>query len=536
MSGYSIRQFKGVAPRNNPRLLADNQAQLAVNCIVPSGTLVPLKSNLAVMTLPKAGPIRTIHRFGQDISADNQYWFHWAEDVDVVRGPIADDTQERTYWTGQGVPKVADNSIALSGGTQYPTNSCTLGIPAPSDSPIVTVSGTAEPGALAETRIYVETFVSGWGEEGAPSGASNEVDVFLGQSANLVLSAVPTGAYNLTHRRIYRSVAGSSGTPFLFVDEIALSATTFSDTKLAADLGEQLPSLEFSMPPAGLSGLVSMPGGVMAGFVGRDLFFCEPYKPHAWPVAYSMTVAHKIVALGVYGSTLLVLTEGAPSIVSGSDPSNYVMDKVDVPQSCVSKRSVVDIGGGVAFASPDGLFLIGGGAARNLTESHFTRREWQAMKPDEISGYLLDSRYIGFNSVGGFILDLTTGDLVALDWTASAGRYDAVRDALFLVTGGNQLVKFDAGTASQAIVWRSKVFYSPVAIDIGVARVEASSYPVTLKVYAKGVLLHTAVVADEKAFRLPGGVSEKQWEFEVSGAFEIYNVAIAEFMSDMKNG
>lgn len=539
MSGFIIRQFSGISPKTNPRLLANNQAQVAVNCTVQSGTLVPLKTNLAVLTLPKTGTIRTIYRFGQDVESDAQYWFHWTEDVDVVRGPIFNDTQERTYWTGQGVPKITDNSIALSGGTQYPMNSYTLGIPAPADAPIAIVSGTGTTGAITETRLYVETFVSPWGEESAPSDASNAVDVIVGQSVGLTLASLPTGSYNLGSgalRRIYRSVAGTSGTPYLFVAELAIATTNYTDTKTADQLGEQLPSLTYAMPPAALSGLVAMPGGVMAGFVGRDLYFSEPYKPHSWPVNYSMTVDYEIVALGVFDTTLLVLTEGNPVLVSGSDPSNYTMVKADIPQACVSKRSVVDIGGGVAFASPDGLFMIGGGNSRNLTEAHFSRKEWQALRPSELSGYLIDGRYIGFNSTSGFILDLMTGDLETLDWTASAGFYDPIRDALFLVVNGRDLVKFDSGTSNSVTTWKTKEIYSPTAMNYSAGRVEASGYPVTFKAFADGVLKHTQTVLNDKPFRLPCGFRKKSWEFEVSGQFEIYSAGFAELMEELKNG
>ena len=536
MTGFVIRKFSGIAPRNNARLLADNQAQLANNCVVPSGVLRPLASNLSVMTLPKAGTIQTIHRFGQDVTADDQYWFHWAADVNVVRGMVYGDTQERTYWTGDGLPKVADNSIALSGGTQYPTNAYTLGVPDPATAPIATVGGTGAATALPETRLYVETFVTGWGEEGAPSSASNEVDVTIGQTVRLDLSQVPSGAFNLVSRRIYRSVPGTLGTPFLFVAEIPLATAEYIDSKTADALGEQLPSLTYSMPPAELTGLVAMPGGVMAGFVGRDLYFCEPYKPHAWPIAYSMTVDSEIVALGVFDTTLLVLTKSNPFIVSGSDPSGYSMVKADIPQACVSKRSVVDIGGGVAFASPDGLFIVGGGSSRNLTEAHFTRREWQATNPAGLSGYLVDGRYVGFLSTGGFVLDLVTGDLVTLDWTATAGVYDPIRDALFLVTDSNKLVKFDAGSSAQSFKWRSKAFYVPKPINLGVARVEASGYPVTFKAYADGVLKHTQTVTSPLPFRLPSGFVANQWEFEVSGQFDIYSAGFAEVMQELQNG
>ena len=65
MSGFVLRGFKGIVPRAAPRLLGDHQAQVAENCVVASGTLRPLRSNLAVMTLPKAGPIRTMPRRGR---------------------------------------------------------------------------------------------------------------------------------------------------------------------------------------------------------------------------------------------------------------------------------------------------------------------------------------------------------------------------------------------------------------------------------------------------------------------------------------
>ncbi len=70
---------------------------------------------------------------------ENGYWFHWTTDVDVVRSPIAADTNERTIYTGDSEPKVTNSDIATAGGgTDYPTNSYTLGIPQPTAIPRVT--------------------------------------------------------------------------------------------------------------------------------------------------------------------------------------------------------------------------------------------------------------------------------------------------------------------------------------------------------------------------------------------------------------
>lgn len=69
----------------------------------------------------------------------NGYWFHWTAIVNALKGPIAGDTTERTYYTGDGVPKVTDSTIATAGGgTDYPNNSYTLGIPAPAAAIVAT--------------------------------------------------------------------------------------------------------------------------------------------------------------------------------------------------------------------------------------------------------------------------------------------------------------------------------------------------------------------------------------------------------------
>ena len=538
MTGYAVRQFKGIAPRAEPRQLQDNQAQVALNCKLWHGSLRPLQANLFVGNLSKPGVIQTIHRFGHATPSDTQYWFHWASDVDVCRGQVFGDVQERTYYTDGTLPKVTDGTLALSGGgTDYPNASYTLGIPQPAAAATVALNGTGS--GIAETRVYAYTYVSAWGEEGKPAAASAPIDVLPGQTVDLsALSGAPTGAYNIVTKRIYRSVSGSFGTAYLFVAEIAVATTSYNDAVAADNLGEQLPSLVYSMPPATLKGLISLPNGMMAGFDGKDVYFCEPYKPHAWPLAYVMTVDYDVVALGVTDTTLVVLTKGFPYLMQGTHPDNMSMVKAEIPQACVSKRSVAFLGGAVVYASPDGMFAIGNGTI-NLTEQIFTRNEWRAFfKPDSIHGYVYDDKYIGFYNTGsvqgGFIIDPKRGDFTMLDWYATAGYYDPQRDALFLVVGG-LLVKFDEGVTYLTALWRSKVFYSPRPVNLGAIRVEAATYPVSVQVFADGVSKGTFSITSGMAQRLPSGYTAKTFEFLVSSAVEVYSVAFAESMAELAN-
>lgn len=544
MTGWVVRQFKGPAPRITPRLMADNQAQTATNSIFKHGSLVPLGAVSSVLELSKSGVIQTIHRFGQDVESDSQYWFHWAGDVNVARGAVHDDTAEKTYYTDGTLPKVTDNSIALSGGTDYPMASYTLGVPAPSTAPVAVVSGTPESAtALAEDRVYVETYVTTWGEEGMPSDASNTVTVKVGEDVDLTLSTLPTGDYSFAYRRIYRSVAGSATSTYLFVAQVAAATATYKDSVLAADLGEEIPSLTYEMPPADLIGLVAGANGVMAGFVGKYAYFCEPFKPHAWPSAYIQAFDAEVVAILPFDSSWLVLTKGRPYVVMGSHPDSYVSAQQDLQQAGVSKRSAIKADYGIVFATPDGLFHVGGGSSRNLLKDTFTRAEWQALTPSSLSGYVVDNFYVGFFSASetGFLLDMETGDFSWLDWYATAGYYDPIRDKLFLVIDDDNLVTFGTGSAMTQI-WKSKPFYSPKAISLGAGRVEAAAYDngstqdLSMKVYADGVLVHTQIVTSGDAFRLPSGLLANTWEFQVEGNVEVYSAGFAEIVQELQGG
>src|SRR5690606_11794456 len=106
--------FTGIRPRVDPRLLPDGTAQRAENTYFDRGGVRPLETSRDVAGLPRATSL-TIYRFGQSLNSETQYWFSWAGDVDVVKGPIADDTDERTYWTGDGPPKYTTASLGTAG-------------------------------------------------------------------------------------------------------------------------------------------------------------------------------------------------------------------------------------------------------------------------------------------------------------------------------------------------------------------------------------------------------------------------------------
>ena len=467
-------EFSGEAPRWHPRVLGDGFAQQALLTKFDRRTLAPYKQTGNVFVPSKAGTMQTIYRFGQDTNSDTSYWFHWPEVVSVIRSPTTDATDERTYYFGDGAPKVTDESLALSGGgTDYPINYYLLGLPRPGAAS-TSVAGTPT-SDVPDTRVYAYTYVTAWGEEGPPSLPSAEVDVKPGETATVDISAaLPSGAYNIAFKRIYRTSTGASSTAFLFVAEVPATDVSYVDIVETGALGELMQSTTWEQPPSDLVGAVLMPNGVILAWRDNELWMCEPFIPHAFPPEYVLTTDSKIVGVAVSGMTAVVVTRDTPYLVSGVHPQSMTMEKLDAPQAGVSQRAVVSVMGGVAYASPDGIVLVNGRQPENITKDLYRREDWQALNPESMHFYVHEGRIYCFydatslgESSGGFILDFfgESQSVVQIGQYYSAGYVDQRRDALFLcgnvgaVTGAGYPA-FGTQASSQAVqaVWGEESF------------------------------------------------------------------------------
>lgn len=535
----SLSNFAGVAPMMAPHMLQPNQAQVASNTRLWNGGIDALHTPSAVTTVNIPGAKRTIYKFDKTSYNDANYWFTFTEDVSVCKGQIAGDTTERTYYTQNGVAKVTDSTLALSGAqNNYPVNSYALGVPAPSVAPTLAADGVAS--GVLETRAYVYTNVTSWGEESAPSPAAT-VDVYPQQAAVLTsLQGPPSGAYNVTSKRLYRTSTGASGTNYYFVAEIPAANDTYRDTVLSENLGEALSSLSWLPPPAGLEGLTALPNGLMAGFVGYDVYLCEPFRPYAWPTEYSQSVDSPIVGIAAMQQNALILTKGSPYLMNVVDPASSTLQRLDINQACVSRRSIAPFGNGVLYASPDGLVYVGTDGSNVVTQNWFTRSDWQSLNPTLMHGAQYDGRYYGFYYVdagnkGGFIFDPNThnGTFTFHDFYADACYVDLVQDALFLSVDAT-IYKWDADTSKCTYTWRSKVFPTPKPSNFSAAQVIASDYTdVTLRFYVDGALKFTISPTSQEPFRLPSGFLGVRFEVEVVGTSSVLAVHMAETMTEI---
>lgn len=464
MATLKLLAFSGELPKLLSRLLPDMAAQRAVNTRLTSGGLVPIRASRFEHSFssPPADDDATIYRHNND-------WLIWPGLVHAVPGPVAGD---RLYVTGDGAPKV------IIGGTTYD-----LAVPRPTTALTATVSGTGD-GSLSSTRLYVYTYVTEFGEESEPTPVSNEVLWEPGQTVTLSGFAAEGAARGVTHQRIYRSQTGPSGTQLYFIAERAVSTGDYTDNVDSDDIQEVLPSLNWNQPPDELEGLTALPNGMMAGFVGKTLYLCEPYRPHAWPEIYSLTTDYNIVGLGAFGSSLAVVTEGNPYIVSGTAPESMIMEKLELNLPCINARGIQDLGYAVAYPSYDGLVVVSSGGARVATEELFSRDQWQRVNPYAFASGQFDGRYFasyqyldmsGDEKTGTFIIDLS-GEQPFIIRTSVVTRsfyFEIESGSLFYLKGG-QVFEWDARSEPNTVqTWRSKQFVMPRPTSFTAIMVEA---------------------------------------------------------------
>lgn len=387
-------------------------------------------------------------------------------------------------------------------------------------------------------RAYVYTFVTEWGEEGPSSDPSDNIAVSDYQKATVagLDSANPSG-YNVTAKRIYRTVTTAAGTYYQLVAEIPIATASYADELADGDTTDVLPSQNWDAPPSDLAGLVLMPGGYMAGFSGRTVYFSEINQFHAWPPEYAFTVDYDIVGLAVSENTLLVLTEGPPYGCSGSAPDQMTPVLLPVEQACVSKRGIARVGEMVVYPSPDGLVGMQAANGSLLTDQLYTRDQWQALTPTSMIAAAHDNRFYGFASGGNIIIHVDAGrmTLTKTDKAATGFYVNKLADVLYMIVGSN-IVSWGTSSDYLTLTWRSKEIMLPSRRNWVVGRVNAGGYSATspsLKTYANGTLVQTLILTTNVARKLPKVRDEKRWAFEIEANTEIYELLMSTSMAEL---
>ena len=567
MGAIKIESFIGMIPAQDPSLLPNSAASDAIDAWISDGSLQGWKAPVTIRPLsdPNASVVFRVPRsseIGRAPDFEGSRWFEFTDPfTDVVKSPLANDAHGRIYVASPSSPPKYISADRASFGLDF----LLLGIPAPDDALSVTAPDW-DTSAPHTVRSYVFTWVSEFGEEGPPSPAVTRTGNQVG-SWDVAFPSVPpnlNAQRSITKRRVYRTVTGSNGVAdFYPVGDFGLSETAFSDTANDSDITGlgALPSASWTPPPA-LQGIVALPNGMLAGWVGSEVWFCEPYRPHAWPGKYALSFGFPIVGLGFSGVTLVVLTTGHPYAVTGSHPSQTQTVELNAPEPCLGRRSIVSSQDGVYYASPNGLVCATGALVFPATHRFVRKTDWMTLTdPYSFRAVRVNASYtaIAAGSGNGVHIDTSDGKIVFVPMRQGGGWKNLIRDiwsSELLLVGNGVVARMDPTGDAPTIPfrWRSKIFQLPKKDNLGAAKVffrvppgsppqgEEVASPQTLSGSMLGIIrmfasldngsTYTLVGARELRrsgviIRLPSGFKSEFWQFEIEGRVDVSSVQLA---------
>jgi len=469
VAGVKLEAWQGLLPRASERLLPNMSASEARNTKLLNGELRGFRALLQTDDL--TGQVSALRRAFRVPDTPNDAWLAFdSRDVDIVRSPLVNDTHDRYFWAGDGRPMMNSAARIKNGDPGY-----YLGIPVPGTAPVVT-----PPAGADETRAYVYTFVSSFGEEGPPSVPTLATGLATGDWDVDMTTTVPDAAFrDITTKFIYRTVPGNASTSFFKVGEVPVATVQFVDNVSNVDAANEpiLESTTWVEPPVDLEGFVVMPNGYLVGWADRRIVMSEPYRPHAWPAGYELSTEFKIIGMAVFGSTLVICTESHPYFGQGVQPASFTTQKIDAVEPCLSRRGIVSTTAGVLYPSINGMVLANSSGVNVITKDLVTKEEWANFSPSTLYAAQLGLQYIAFSTSSfGFIFDPTnpTSRLVELDnFTDVEGIETDRYSGNVLILSEDRVWEWDPELQDRLQWrWKSKLFQLPKPSNFGAGRLQ----------------------------------------------------------------
>lgn len=340
-----------------------------------------------------------------------------------------------------------------------------------------------------EATAWTYTYINTLGEESAPAPSTlayeigpDLITVLSGfDGNNTVVTPDPTAGYGITSINLYRAVTGTESTQFQFEDNLPLSTTTYTDTKLDTELGEVLSTEGSELPPSDGRNIITLANGITLMSVGNTIYPSDAFLPYSYPTAYQLATEYPIVAMAGIETTAFALTIDSAYLIIGSDPSQLSMSKVAPVYGCVSKKSAQRWQNfGIVYATNQGLAIVNSTGAKLVTEDYITIREWGPLyNPTTIEGAIYENMYYGLytNLSGGkslFIFDLSGGNGfidISLGHPLTTTYTDHWQEKLY-GTYQQNLVVWEQGNIL-GFTWRSKRFQLPYPTSFGLAELRS---------------------------------------------------------------
>jgi hypothetical protein len=260
------------------------------------------------------------------------------------------------------------------------------------------------------------------------------------------------------------------------------SSYDFVDDFDSSNLFGILGTDDYDPPPQNLQGMIAIQNSMFCGFVNNKIYFSEPGKPHAWPEKYSLTIEYDIIGISAVQGLVLVMTTDYPYLLNGSNPATLGIYRIDTLYPCLSKRSIVNMGYGVAYATHGGVAIYAPGTAGGMDLVTKLVHDWDtwdsSLDPSTIVAKFYNGKYYASHSSGAFIFERDEkigGFFVQTQYQYSAAWTDNVRNEFFFIADNRgNLAQWDRpGQPLSPLEWKSKVIVTKDYMNLGAARVIA---------------------------------------------------------------
>jgi hypothetical protein len=326
-----------------------------------------------------------------------------------------------------------------------------------------------------------------------------------------------------------------------------------------------------------------MPNGIVAGFRDNEVWFSEPYLPHAWPSPYTLAVENEIVGLGVVGQTLIVCTTGSPYAISGVNPASMAQSRLAFSEPCLSRGSIISTPAGVIYASPNGVAVAVPGQVQVVTRNLITKDLWldadNYLFVPSLRASSVNGGYYCWGSVLPGCFEISAFDTASFQQDDYTGAYRGAfidlantrvsfnklfnesptfncytdiwtGEVLVIREGKVQWLDIGPNRVREPFLWRSKIFSMPNRRNIEALRVWFETLPESpepnpvrntapvqtladdqlglVRVYADGRLVMTRELRTDGEFmRTPSGFKAADWQIEVEGRIRVTDIELA---------
>lgn len=387
--------FRGETPKPNRWARDYRTASQAVDVDVKAGSLRP----------------RDVPQLAQSLS-------------DTGQGVVAVAIGGTCTFVGVDEPTKQVNARARSyfpqgGNVWYAGSDCMcykLGVPAPTKAPTAAVMEDDE-GTSTDQSVFqfFYTFVNKDDEEGDPSPPLGmpltardddtitiTVPAHTEEELDELFEDRPAEGWKV---RFYVGNEAGNGN-LLHEAPLGESAITHKYT-LGDTLGETYVVDDYStMPPEGVTSVVSMRGGFLAVSAEDMVHMSEVGLHNRWPRRHARRLGAPLLALETWSDLLYAFPQNdSPVVITSPEPASFSTYDTQIPWPCLSGASVANTGHGVMYASRSGIVSLRGSQGALETIELFDARTFKDFIPERIRAYANDGIYHAYGNDRPFTLD-----------------------------------------------------------------------------------------------------------------------------------